>query len=289
VAFTSVEAGMSTPSVDVLDVLTRYAAGYFPMTDEDDPDAADQPAFYWDRSPLRAILPLNAQTAARARRMARRAAGHFTIRYSTAVEKVIRHLRHVRDHSWVQGQVIDIYRALYAAGVLQTVEAWESRAQDAAPPSRPRRVAAGEPRLVGALLGLVLPGVFVAETMYGLVPEASKVCLCQLVQDCHAAGFEFIDVQTPHDTDDFGAPLLPKSATAHPCTRLGEQHVPLDAFLESLAAAWSRHFPGTITDWLDLAAQHKSQKEKTPPPPATNLSDARRFLRLTRAAHATGG
>ena len=98
---------MSVPHINVPEVLARYAAGYFPMTDEDASDDASEPAFYWDRWTIRAILPVNAQTAARARRMAHRAAGQFTIRYSTAVEKVIRHLQRVRDHSWVQGQVID--------------------------------------------------------------------------------------------------------------------------------------------------------------------------------------
>jgi len=269
---------MTTPSIDLQDVLTRYTAGYFPMTDMDDADPSAKPVFYWDRWPIRAVLPLNDQSVARARRMARRAERQFTIRHTTAVEKVLRHLKHAKDHSWVQGQVVEIYRALHAAGILRTIEAWLPAAEPTPAAPRPRD------RLVGALLGIVWPGVFVAETMYGLVPEASKVCLCRLVEDCAAAGFEMIDVQTPHDMDECGAPLLPKAATAHPCTRLGEDHMPIEAFLEAFSAAWSRAFSGGIAEWLEWAAQEKKSTQA-----ATNMSDARRFLRQRRAGEGSGG
>jgi leucyl/phenylalanyl-tRNA---protein transferase len=233
---------MSASPFNLLEVLQRYAAGYFPMIDDEDPA---HPVFFWDRWPIRAVLPLNAHTVARARRISRRAAPQFTIRYTTAVEKVLRHLKRAKDHSWVQGQVVDIYRALHAAGLLRTVEAWLPAPPATKTAPRPR------PRLVGALLGIVLPGVFVAETMYGLVPDASKICLCQLVHDCHAAGFEFIDVQTPHDADEFGDPLpRPKSATPHPCLRLGEAQLPINDFLDLLRTTLARHFPGTLQDWL---------------------------------------
>ncbi len=249
----------SPPTLHPLTLLHRYASGYFPMIDDEDPA---HPVFFWDRWPVRAVLPVNAQTAARARRMGRRAqgaGGRFEIRYTTAVETVLGHLQRVKEHSWVRGQVVDIYRALHEAGVLRTVEAWE-RDTDAG--TRRRGDAAKEPRLVGALLGLVLPGVFVAETMYGLVPEASKVCLCQLVEDCWNAGhptYELIDVQPPHNLDEYGLPLPRKTGTAHPCIRLGEQHLPLAAYLAAFAAAWKRAFAGGISEWLELASREKAR------------------------------
>ena len=167
------EWAMSARTADVMEIVSRYAAGYFPLYDLEG-------RFYWERLGVRAVLPVNATTAARAGQLMRRSRGLFEMRYTTAVAEVIAHLRDageggVKSNSWVRGEVIRIYEALHEAGLLQTVEAWQ---------------VAGEkgPRLVGALLGIVMPGTFIAETMFGLVPEASKVCLCRLVEDCWGSG-----------------------------------------------------------------------------------------------------
>ncbi len=167
---------MSARPTDLMEVVTRYAAGYFPLY-----DAAGR--FYWERPNLRAILPVNPETVERADRLSRRHHKKFQIRYTTAIDTVIGHLRDesIKQNSWVKKEVVAIYAAFRAAGLLQTVEAWRGN------------------QLAGALLGIVLPGTFIAETMFGLIPDASKICLCQLVRDCAAQGFFMIDVQTPHD------------------------------------------------------------------------------------------
>ena len=233
-----------------LEVMQKYAAGYFPMYDSDDAQAQK---FYWDRWPVRGIIPLTDDTLARARRLSKRAEKEpFEIRYTTAVEEVIAQLGKVKEHSWVRGQVVDIYRTLHAARLLQTVEVWSGA------------------QLVGALLGIVLPGIFVAETMYGLVPEASKICLCQLVQDCAAAGFTLIDVQTPHTPETTRAQA---SATAHPCMRLGEICISLEDFLATIHATWARNFGGDLQSWLDLA--------RLKPCKISSSDDPRRFLLRT--------
>jgi leucyl/phenylalanyl-tRNA---protein transferase len=257
---------------DPLPILQRYAAGWFPMVDAFEPGRA---VFYWDRCPMRAILPVDAQAAARARRMARRFAGRFSIRYNTSLETILRHLGRVKEHSWVKGPVLEIYRALDAAHVLHTVEAWTVPGSPRHENRVSKREKSSRSRLVGALLGIRLPGVFVGETMYGLVPDASKVCLCQLVQDCHAAGMDFIDVQTPHDAgscaDDLGedspASHGGKTNTPHPCIRLGEEHIPHAEFLGRLHTSLARHAPGSgvrsvgdiLRAWLIHTAEDSSE------------------------------
>jgi hypothetical protein len=98
--------------------------------------------------------------------------------------------------------------------------------------------------------------------MFGVVPEASKVCLCRLVEDCFAAGAEMIDVQTPHDVDEWG---LPQGAltgeTAHPCVRLGERRVAIGAYLRGFAAAWRRAFDGGVEEWLEAAGAFRAGRE----------------------------
>jgi leucyl/phenylalanyl-tRNA---protein transferase len=218
------------PSPNLPDVLTRYATGWFPLFD-------DRGTFFWERPDQRAILPLTPDTRARARRLAKRGQKRFAIRFTTAVDPILAQLQRVRPNNWVKGEVVEIYRALHAAGILRTVEAWSADT------------------LAGGLLGLVLPGVFVAETMYGTVSEASKTCLCRLVEECTAAGFELIDVQMPHDETPDG-----RLDTEHPCVRLGEVRLAVDEFLGLVEGAWRSRFSGDANAWIDLCRQ---RQEKT--------------------------
>jgi leucyl/phenylalanyl-tRNA--protein transferase len=224
---------MSARKVDVLEIVSRYVSGYFPLYDL-------KGKFYWERFTARALVPVNQAAVKKAGKLARRGKHKFEIRYSTAVDEVIACLQRpdVKQRSWVKEEVVAIYHALCEAGLLRTVEAWTKE---------PR------PRLVGGLLGLIMPGTFIAETMFGLVPEASKVCLCQLVEDCAAAGFEMIDVQTPHDIDEYGMPRNAEGDTPHPCMRLGEECVRIELYMSAFAAVWQRSFGGSAQDWIRVA------------------------------------
>ncbi|MGN6370242.1 MAG: hypothetical protein ACTHN5_18455 [Phycisphaerae bacterium] len=214
------------------EILARYAGGWFPLY-----DLAER--FYWERLSIRAVLPVTSEMAAHAKRMAKREGKRFEIRYTTAVEAVILALRDesVKPRSWVRAEVVSIYRTLHRAGLLQTIEAWD----------RERGV------IVGGLVGIVLPGVFVAETMFGLVPDASKACLCRLVEDAFAGGVRMIDVQTPHHLDENGLPRARNGKTAHPCVRLGEEVITHARFMRWMGAAIHSAFPGTLTEWLEIA------------------------------------
>ncbi len=247
---------MSIRKVDVLEVVSRYASGFFPLYDI-------HGRFYWERLSLRAVVPVDEEAVKKADRMTHRSRGHFEIRYTTAVEQVIAHLQkeEIKENSWVKEEVVGIYRDLHRAGLLQTVEAW----------------AGG--MLVGGLLGIVMPGTFIAETMYGLIPEASKVCLCQLICDCSAAGFSMIDVQTPHDVDEFGLPRKREGETAHPCIRLGEVRVGVDVFMRAFEMAWRRSFDSGVAEWLEVACGGKVEALAD-----QDMKNARKFLRHTSRA-----
>ena len=67
-------------------------------------------------------------------------------------------------------------------------------------------------RLVGGLYGISLGGVFIGESMFHLVNDASKVAFYWLVQRLRRWHFDFIDAQvtTPH-LIDWGAEEIERS------------------------------------------------------------------------------
>jgi len=214
---------VSTRSLhDTQAILQHYAAGYFPLYDW-------AGRFYWERLPVRAIIPLNDHVAGSARRMAARSRRKFSMRYNERLDDCIRILQNerVKPMTWVRTHVARIYRILNHGGFLHTVEAYNARG-----------------RLVGGLVAILLPGVVIAETMFSLEPDASKVCLCDLVERFHAAGFDMIDVQTPHDLDPEGTPRIAPGKTPHPCVRLGEEVLDLPAFMHRFTSVMSDRFDG---------------------------------------------
>ncbi len=201
---------------DVAQILARYYQGYFPLYDWFG-------RFYWERPPERAMLMLDAPTHTRATRMLRRAGREFTFAHNTQFEQVLTCLRDpkIKPFTWVRPQVVEMYRRLEQRGFIHTVEAFNK-----------------DGRLAGAVLGIMLPNVLIAETMFMVEPEASKACLCRMVCDLHDRGFAFIDVQSPHDRPEppVGQARITRRrpATPHPCVRLGERCCTSSVFLQTL-------------------------------------------------------
>lgn len=84
--------------------------------------------------------------------------------------------------AWLGPEVIEAYTELHRRGFAASVEVWEDR------------------RLVGGLYGVTLGKAFFGESMFSLVPNASKLALIRLAQYMQQNGGTLIDVQfeTPH-------------------------------------------------------------------------------------------
>lgn len=100
-------------------------------------------------------------------------------------EGVIRNCGSLRDDelgAWLGPDIIDAYTELYRQHLAASVEVWE-----------------GE-RLVGGLYGVNLGRCFFGESMFSLVPSASKLALITLAQFMEDNGGVMIDCQfeTPH-------------------------------------------------------------------------------------------
>ena len=94
--------------------------------------------------------------------------------------------RHEEDGAWLGPNIIEAYTELHRQGFAASVEVWEKQES-------------GD-RLVGGLYGVNLGRAFFGESMFSLVPSASKLALIYLARMFDRLGGVMIDCQfeTPH-------------------------------------------------------------------------------------------
>lgn len=93
-----------------------------------------------------------------------------------------------RETTWISAALKEVYRRMHQAGYVHTFEAWQ-----------------GE-ELAGGFLGIVMGGVFIGESMFYRVPDASKAAMVMLVNHLRSREFKLFDAQiiNPH-LSRFGA------------------------------------------------------------------------------------
>ena len=91
--------------------------------------------------------------------------------------------RYHQKGAWLGEEMITAYRHLNRQGYASSVEVWDSRGE-----------------LVGGLYGVVMGPCFIGESMFSMVPNASKLALISLAQVMSRIGGKMIDCQleTPH-------------------------------------------------------------------------------------------
>ena len=90
--------------------------------------------------------------------------------------------RNKEEGAWLGPDIIKAYTEMHRQGFAASVEAWQ------------------EERLVGGLYGVSLGKAFFGESMFSLVPNASKIALIYLARMFETYGGKLIDCQfeTPH-------------------------------------------------------------------------------------------
>ena len=94
--------------------------------------------------------------------------------------------RDTEDGAWLGPDIIEAYTELHRQGFAASVEVWEKQGDGH--------------RLVGGLYGVNLGKAFMGESMFSLVPNASKLALIHLARLFGSLGGLMIDCQfeTPH-------------------------------------------------------------------------------------------
>ena len=124
--------------------------------------------------------------------------------------------RNEESGAWLGPDIIEAYTRLHRLGYAASVEVWETNQQNAQTTSSPN--AQTPKRLVGGLYGVTLCKAFFGESMFSLVPNASKLALIHLAKALEAIGGHFIDCQ-------FETPLF---------VSMGGRHIAYEQYMELL-------------------------------------------------------
>ncbi len=172
------------------DVLIRmYALGVFPWNNE------TEPLMWYSPDPRMLVAPEEVYFSKQIMRHIDK--DHFECRFDSAFEMVIDHCASVKrkgqEETWITPPLRQTFVSLHRSGLAHSVEIYLSD------------------KLVGGLYGLSLGKVFFGESMFHLVPDASKVAFYHLTMFLRLHHFSMIDAQqeTPY-LAGFGAKAIPK-------------------------------------------------------------------------------
>jgi leucyl/phenylalanyl-tRNA--protein transferase len=171
-------------------ILNAYCSGIFPWFRDDDD------IFWFSPDPRMVLFPDEIKISASLHRVLK--SNKFSIRFDTDFAGVMKGCADVprmeQEGTWIDKDFIAAYTRLYKLGFAHSAEAYL------------------DGRLAGGLYGISIGKAFFGESMFHLVPDASKAALYHLVQKIKTWQVQFIDCQVETDLfKRFGARLVPRS------------------------------------------------------------------------------
>lgn len=165
-------------------IIEGYRQGYFLMADEEDAGLG------WYTSRKRALIPLDDRfcypKSLRRSLNQRRFRPAIDEDFGGVVDGCAR-----RPSTWISDELKQVYHLLHRAGWAHSFETWQGD------------------RLAGGILGIVIGGAFMGESMFYNIPEGSKVAMVELVRCLRHQGFVLFDAQmdNPH-LERFGSFII---------------------------------------------------------------------------------
>lgn len=160
--------------IDIASIIQGYAHGNFLMADDYD-------NLGWYSSNERTLIPLDER-----------------FRYPKSLKRILNQNKFSvainrdflgvclgcanRETTWISEDLIEIYLKLNDAGWAYSFETWQGD------------------KLAGGILGIVIKGAFIGESMFYNIPDGSKVAMVKLVEHLRARHFVLFDaqMQNPH-------------------------------------------------------------------------------------------
>lgn len=149
-------------------MLLMYSRGAFPMADETG-------EIEWYLPEMRTIIPLNNFNVPRSLKKFL-SSSDYEFKIDTQPIEVIKSCSH-REPTWISEELINAYTGLLEIGHLHSLEVYQNK------------------KLVGGLYGVTYRGAFFGESMFSIVPQASKCALIKLIERLNEKGFILLDVQ----------------------------------------------------------------------------------------------
>ena len=177
-------------------ILKAYREGIFPWFNPGDP------ILWWSPNPRMILYPQDFKSNKSFKRILRNKG--FEVRFDNNFEEVINYCgsvpREGQEGTWLTKEMKEAYLELHHMGFAHSVETYYNN------------------ELVGGLYGIAMGGGFFGESMFSLMPDASKVSIKALSSICVKKSYDFIDCQVE---------------TAH-LIRWGAKLVERDVFLDGL-------------------------------------------------------
>jgi len=155
-------------------MIRMYAIGAFPMAD------LNTKEIQWYMPEVRTIIPLNKYNYPRSLKKFI-SNSDFNFKYDNDFISVVKSCAN-RDMTWISDELIEAYLRMEKLGYVHTVETYLKG------------------NLVGGLYGITYKGAFFGESMFSVIPQASKAALIKLIEHLNKTSFVILDVQytTPH-------------------------------------------------------------------------------------------
>lgn len=154
--------------LDPARLIAAYRAGIFPWYNE-------PPILWWSPNPRAIITPESLHLSRSMRRTLRKTS--FTVTTGTALERVMEQCAKRREGTWLTDEMQDAYLRLGEVGMATSYEVWDKK------------------QLVGGLYGVLIGGLYAAESKFHRRPDASKIALICAVTDLFGRGVQLFDVQ----------------------------------------------------------------------------------------------
>ncbi len=192
-------------------LLTAYRSGIFPWFNKGDP------ILWWSPNPRLILYPNEFKESKSLRRVIRNKG--YVVKFDTNFRAVIEYCSKVpragQEGTWLTDEMKSAYIKLHEMGFAHSIETYY------------------KDKLVGGFYGISMGKAFFGESMFALMPDASKVALRIFCNILVRKDYDFIDcqVETPH------------------LMSLGAKSISRDSFLEQLERSLKR--PSDIGLWID--------------------------------------
>ena len=171
--------------------MLAYRSGIFPWFSD------DSLILWWSPDPRAVLFPHKLKVSRSMRQLLRK--GRFRVTRNRSFTEVISHCARVgrkgQKGTWITERMQQAYEELHKLGHAISYEVWEDN------------------NLVGGLYGIDLGGVFCGESMFSLVPNASKAAFIHLVGDLEGQNYRCVDCQVYSEhLGTLGAEEIPRAA-----------------------------------------------------------------------------